>query len=934
MNNFSTILNGGVHFMKKRFKMYKSGKLWCFAAIAFASFAMGTTSMVQSANADTVDQNTTSTQVTSSSNENNGDVKQADNVATENTVSLNTSSSKSDVSDQQNLNALSTSAIQANNNSSSNSIQDSVNNKINTTSNALNNNVNANAGSLDSYNVSTNDDGQTTLHATGWQATGKSNSEPYRWAIAYDNTINQEVARVKVAPQTRTDVQRAYPNIVNSSQSGFDINFTLPSNLAGHSISIVARYSNDGITGEGQHTDYWFAPITFDRENRASLDNISSDDKGNVTVTGWHATNQAAGKKYHYIIAYDQTKGQEITRQLVTPVSRPDVATAFQTIGNANDSGFNVSFKLSPQYAEDNIQFISRWTNDPEGNGNAVDYWFGPVTKTNRGDLETWNISSGNLVVSGWHANDASLYEPYHYLILFDNTTGTQVASKKVATIASDDIAKVYGSDTRSANKSRFNTTFDGVTLTAGHTYSLVSRYSIYDGGNGDDGNGSDHTDYWYPVQNFNESKYSIDSWQPAANSMTLSGWFANDVAAAGYRYAYVILLDDQGELGRQRVDLTQRADVANAYPELFNSLNSGFETTINFDRTVNGSLQVVFRFTNDSDGNGQNTADIYTDKYSTNAGFFDNLSVDSNSINISGWHAADNISDKPYQYIIAMDSNTNTEIARWNVTANATERYDVQSAYPWILNSNKSGFSLSVNGVNLTNHAGVYFIHRYTDDAAGNGNFVDYDSNVVSFVHYNMYANSINAFIANNHVGHAGIQTYYVIPEVTGSYETSDGKPNMVVVHETANPNDSIWGEINYEKSTYNNAFVHAFVDGNNIIEISPTDRQCWGAGYPANGRAVQFEQVEVYGRDNFVRELVNAAYYTAYKMKQYGMIPNLNGASGNLFSHHMVSQYLGGTDHTDPDAYWSNRARAYFGSGYTMNDFFELVKYEYTQL
>lgn len=196
-------------------------------------------------------------------------------------------------------------------------------------------------------------------------------------------------------------------------------------------------------------------------------------------------------------------------------------------------------------------------------------------------------------------------------------------------------------------------------------------------------------------------------------------------------------------------------------------------------------------------------------------------------------------------------------------------------------------------------------------------------------------YNNTINSYIVHNHINHANIQTYYVIPQVTGSYRlTGNGKPNMVVVHETANPNDSIWGEINYEKNTYNHAFVHAFVDGNNIIEISPTDREAWGAGYPANGRAVQFEQVEVYGRDNFARELTNAAYYTAYKMKEYGMLPSLNGANGNLFSHHMVSQYLGGTDHTDPDAYWNNRAFSYFGTSYTIGDFFELVKYEYKQL
>ena len=53
-------------------------------------------------------------------------------------------------------------------------------------------------------------------------------------------------------------------------------------------------------------------------------------------------------------------------------------------------------------------------------------------------------------------------------------------------------------------------------------------------------------------------------------------------------------------------------------------------------------------------------------------------------------------------------------------------------------------------------------------------------------------------------------------------------------------------------------------------------------GAAYPANGRAVQFEQVEVYGANNFARELVNAAYYTAYKMNEYGMVPSLAQANG----------------------------------------------------
>ena len=200
------------------------------------------------------------------------------------------------------------------------------------------------------------------------------------------------------------------------------------------------------------------------------------------------------------------------------------------------------------------------------------------------------------------------------------------------------------------------------------------------------------------------------------------------------------------------------------------------------------------------------------------------------------------------------------------------------------------------------------------------------------------VYNNKINSYIMNNGIGHANISYVNAIPDVSShSYSgTTDGKPNMVVVHETANPNDSIWGEINYEKQHYNSAFVHAFVDANNIIQISDTDHEAWGAAYPANGRAVQFEQVEVYGAWNFARELVNAAYYTAYNMRKYGLTPSLaqSNGTGTLWSHHNVSQYLGNTNHTDPDGYWSNRASSYFGTGYNMNDFLQLVNYEYSKL
>lgn len=254
-------------------------------------------------------------------------------------------------------------------------------------------------------------------------------------------------------------------------------------------------------------------------------------------------------------------------------------------------------------------------------------------------------------------------------------------------------------------------------------------------------------------------------------------------------------------------------------------------------------------------------------------------------------------------------------------------------------------GYLLSSDGRALSgfqNWQGtLYYFNPYTYQLVKNSYFFAngqlYWANDGGFLTRASLSNTINNYILNS-IGlnnHAQIQYDYVIPNVTGAYSgTSNGKPNMVVVHETANPNDGISGEINYEKNTYNNAFVHAFVDNNSIIQISDTDKEAWGAAYPANGRAVQFEQVEVYGKDAFAHELMNAAYYTAYNMKKYGMIPVLaNNGQGTLWSHHYVSQFLGGTDHTDPDAYWARNASNYFGSSYNMSDFLHLVELYYNE-
>lgn len=477
------------------------------------------------------------------------------------------------------------------------------------------------------------------------------------------------------------------------------------------------------MNGEGQHTDFWFNPITINNQNLAHLDAMTTDDQGNLTLSGWHATNQAFGRRYHYLIAFDRTTGREIARTRVTAQARNDVARAFPTIANAGQSGFLAGFKLSPQYSRDQIQFVSRWTDDQAGNGNAVDYWFSPVQKINRGWLDNWNVSDGTVHVSGWHADDAALFQPYHFLILYDNTAHRQVAVQKVDNRTSADVARVYG-DSYSAHHARFSADFSGVQLYPNHAYSLVSRYSVISTGNGDDGVAADKTDYWYTSESLNQRASHIDGFRTNGHQLTVSGWFADDQSLLD-THPYLIVLNNGHEIGRNALTLTRRPDVARVYPTIYNSLNSGFTTTFTMPDNLSGNLTFVLRFSNDGvHGEGQRD-DIWSQNYATNAGWLDGVTTNGDNLTVSGWHVAEAALNKPYSYVFAMDGITGREITRWRVQ-NQNNRQDVQRAYPWIANSNQSGFTIRVNDDALKGHE-VRFMHRYTDDQAGNGNAVDF---------------------------------------------------------------------------------------------------------------------------------------------------------------------------------------------------------------
>ncbi|BDR61067.1 SLAP domain-containing protein [Lactobacillus xylocopicola] len=155
-------------------------------------------------------------------------------------------------------------------------------------------------------------------------------------------------------------------------------------------------------------------------------------------------------------------------------------------------------------------------------------------------------------------------------------------------------------------------------------------------------------------------------------------------------------------------------------------------------------------------------------------------------------------------------------------------------------------------------------------------------------------------------------------------------GKPEGVVIHETATPGASAHSEAIYFNREWMNiySYVHAFVDHTGVIQMTTPDYGVWGAGPNANNRFVQVELCQENNQADFAKSINNDAIYVAQIMHKYNLVPDnaVHDGKGTVWSHHAVSNFLGGTDHTDPDGYFAKW-------GYSMDEFYDLIKYYYDQ-
>lgn len=471
---------------------------------------------------------------------------------------------------------------------------------------------NRQAAWLDTFRV---DGANDQIKVSGWHAADGTAIYPTHFLILFDQTKNREVAHQIVKNLASPDVAKAEGQIANAGNARFSTNFKVTPEMVGDQFVLVSRYSDStDVNSYGHYIDYWYGNKINLNQNQAYLDNFSVNGT-KINVSGWHVDDQALNHTHHFLILFDQTKNHEVARQEVKDQASPDIAqnNSLGTALNAGNARFNATFNVEPGMLGDHFVLISRYSDKANGEGNYSQNWIAnknlQLNHKQAGYLDNFKVAGDNIIVSGWHADDASAVAPTHFIILFDKTKNHEVGHQLVKLTASPDVAKVEGQIANAGN-ARFSTSFKLSPDMIGDQFVVVSRYS-----NSPDGNsyGSSYSDYWYGNQlNLNQNQAWLDNFSQSGTRIDVSGWHADDYSMTD-PYHYLILWDltTGKEVGRQRVDTVASPDIVNVHGDIINADKARFSASFNIPGNIQGhAFQIISRYSSDANGGEGNRSD------------------------------------------------------------------------------------------------------------------------------------------------------------------------------------------------------------------------------------------------------------------------------------------------------------------------------------
>lgn len=130
---------------------------------------------------------------------------------------------------------------------------------------------------------------------------------------------------------------------------------------------------------------------------------------------------------------------------------------------------------------------------------------------------------------------------------------------------------------------------------------------------------------------------------------------------------------------------------------------------------------------------------------------------------------------------------------------------------------------------------------------------------------------------------------------------------PQFLCVHETANPGATEWNHVSLWSRGWPYACHYiAGLNGQTVVHTMADDRKSWSVGN-GNSRVVSIELCHATNKEDFDRQWTEAVKWCGDYLHKRGW------GIDRLISHNDARQRWGGTDHTDPESYFSAYGRSF---------------------